>query len=86
MASGKRKKGKKNGLFAKLAAAVIVIAAGVFSADYFNIFTFEEWKEFFVIEKESVAEGEVQTVNIINIVFFKITAYYFAVFLFSSVN
>ena len=66
MASGKRKKGKKNGLFAKLLAAVIIIAVGVFAADYFNIFTFEEWKEFFVIEKESVAEGEVQ-VHYINV-------------------
>ena len=41
MASVKRKKGKKNGLFAKLLAAVIIIAVGVFAADYFNIFTFE---------------------------------------------
>jgi competence protein ComEC len=67
MASGKRKKGNKSGgLFTKLAALAVVIAAGVFAADYFDIFKFEEWKDFFTVQKETAAEGEVQ-VHFINV-------------------
>lgn len=66
MASGRRKGNKKSGFIAKLVTAAAVIAAGVIAADYFDIFTFEEWKEFFVIQKETTAEGELE-VHYINV-------------------
>ncbi|MGN1481026.1 ComEC/Rec2 family competence protein [Porcipelethomonas sp.] len=62
----KRKNKKKSGIFAKIGAFIIILAVGLAAADYLDIFTLSDWKEFFGSETVSVAGGEAE-VHYINV-------------------
>ena len=56
----KRKNKKQSGFLAKLGAIAVILAVGVFAADYLDIFTIDDWKELLDSKTVSTAEEEAE--------------------------
>lgn len=56
----KRKNKKQSGFLAKLGAIAVILAVGVFAADYLDIFTIDDWKELLDLKTVSTAEGKAE--------------------------